>query len=133
MTKLPFPTPGDILEEEFLKPFGITHYRLAKEIGVQQRRIDEIVSGDRGVTPDTALRLSRYFGLSDGFWINIQADFDARTVKEGMREVLEEIEPFATDAVPKARKAPKSKPYGKITVRGVKTEKPTPARVLKRA
>ena len=59
--KVPYPTPGEILEEEFLKPFGITHYRLAKQIGVQQRRVDEIVNGTRSITPDTALRLSRFF------------------------------------------------------------------------
>jgi len=89
-----FPTPGEILEEEFLKPFGITHYRLAKEIGVQQRRIDEIVNGTRSITTDTALRLSRFFGLSDGFWINMQTGYDMRTTKERMNEVLKSIAPF---------------------------------------
>lgn len=92
--KVPYPTPGEILEEEFLKPFGITHYRLAKEIGVQQRRVDEIVNGTRAITPDTALRLSRFFGLSDGFWINMQAGYDMRIAKEEMIDVLKDIEPF---------------------------------------
>ena len=92
--RVPYPTPGEILEEEFLKPFGITHYRLAKEIGVQQRRVDEIVSGTRAITPDTALRLSRFFGLSDSFWINMQAGYDTRTAKEAMDEILKGIAPF---------------------------------------
>lgn len=91
---VPYPAPGEILEEEFLKPFGITHYRLAKEIGVQQRRIDEIVNGTRAITADTALRLSRFFGLSDVFWINMQAGHDARTAKTGMADVLKSIKPM---------------------------------------
>lgn len=68
MRKVPYPHPGEILLEEFLKPMGITQYRLAKEIGVPQRRIGEIVAGTRGVTADTGLRLSRFLGMSDGFW-----------------------------------------------------------------
>ena len=74
MRKVPYPTPGEILIEEFLQPMGITQYRLAKEIGVPQRRIGEIVAGTRGITPDTGLRLSRFFAISDGFWIGLQAD-----------------------------------------------------------
>src|SRR5690606_21581902 len=68
MRKVPYPAPGEILLEEFLKPMGITQYRLAKEIGVPQRRIGEIVAGTRAITPDTGLRLSRFFAMSDGFW-----------------------------------------------------------------
>jgi len=69
--EIPYPAPGEILLEEFLKPMGITQYRLAKEIGVSQRRIGEIIAGKRGVTADTGLRLSRFFGTSDGFWVGL--------------------------------------------------------------
>jgi len=69
-------TPGEILEEEFLKPMCITQYRLAKDIGVPPRRINEIVKGHRGITADTALRLGRYFGMTPEFWINLQTHFD---------------------------------------------------------
>ena len=72
MRKVPYPHPGEILLEEFLKPMGITQYRLAKEIGVPQRRIGEIVAGTRGVTADTGLRLARFFGMSEDFWIGLQ-------------------------------------------------------------
>ena len=68
--------PGEILMEEFLKPMGISQYRLAKDISVPPRRINEIVHGNRGITADTALRLGRYFGISPQFWINLQAHFD---------------------------------------------------------
>ena len=69
--EVPYPAPGEILLEEFLKPMGITQYRLAKEIGVSQRRIGEIVAGKRAVTADTGLCLSRFFGTSDGFWVGL--------------------------------------------------------------
>jgi antitoxin HigA-1 len=75
MRKVLYPHPGEILLEEFLKPMGITQYRLAKEIGVPQRRIGEIVAGARGVTADTGLRLARFFGMSEDFWIGLQVDF----------------------------------------------------------
>lgn len=65
--EVPYPKPDEILQEEFLTPMGITAYRLAKDIGVQQRRIGEIISGERAITVDTGLRLSRYFGTSDEF------------------------------------------------------------------
>src|SRR5471032_2910242 len=81
MRKVPYPHPGTILLEEFLKPMGITQYRLAKEIGVPQRRIGEIVTGARSVTADTGLRLSRFFGMLEGFWIGLQADSDAAKAK----------------------------------------------------
>ena len=77
MRTVSYPAPGEILLHEFLEPLGITQYRLAKAIGVSQRRIGEIVTGQRAVTADTGLRLSRYFGVSDTFWIGLQADFDA--------------------------------------------------------
>ena len=75
MRQVPYPHPGEILMEEFLKPMGVTQYRLAKEIGVPQRRIGEIVAGTRAVTVDTGLRLSRFFGMSEGFWIGLQMDY----------------------------------------------------------
>lgn len=92
--KVPYPTPGEILLEEFIKPLGITQYRLAKEIGVQQRRIGEIVAGKRSITADTGLRLSRYFGLSDGFWERLQVDYDISVAKETMSDILKTIKPL---------------------------------------
>ena len=74
--------PGEILMEEFLKPMGISQYKLAKDISVPARRINEIVQGKRSITPDTALRLSRYFGLSERFWINLQARYDLEIEKD---------------------------------------------------
>lgn len=91
---VPYPTPGEILLEEFLKPMGITQYRLAKEIGVSQRRIGEIVAGKRAVTADTGLRLSRYFGTSDEFWTGLQLSYDQALAKEALAGVLAEIKPF---------------------------------------
>lgn len=80
--------PGELLAEEFLLPMGITQYRLAKEIGVSQRRIGEIVNGTRGITADTDLRLCRFFGLSDGYWLRAQAAYDTEVAREKMRDVL---------------------------------------------
>jgi len=94
MRKVPYPTPGEILLEEFLKPMGITQYRSAKEIGVPQRRIGEIVTGKRTVTADTGLRLSRFFGISDSFWIGLQADYDRETAKDALAETLAQIKPW---------------------------------------
>ena len=74
--------PGEVLLEEFLKPMGISQYRLAKDISVPPRRINEIVHGDRGVTADTALRLGRYFAVSPQFWLNLQAHFDLALAEE---------------------------------------------------
>jgi antitoxin HigA-1 len=87
--KLPPIHPGEILLEEFLKPLGISQYRLAKDISVPPRRINEIVLGKRSVSPDTALRLSRYFGLSDRFWINLQARYDLEVEKDKLAGRLE--------------------------------------------
>ena len=81
--------PGEILLEEFLKPLGISQYRLAHEISVPPRRINEIVHGKRAVSPDTALRLSRYFGLSEQFWINLQSRFDLESEKDKLAGRLE--------------------------------------------
>lgn len=98
MRTVPYPHPGEILLHEFLEPMGLTQYRLAKAIRVPQRRIGQIVSGDRAVTADTGLRLSRYFGLHDGFWIGLQADYDAAMAKDKIGEELAEIEPYKAAA-----------------------------------
>ena len=87
-TKLAPIHPGEILLEEFLKPMEISQYRLAKDISVPARRINEIVQGKRSITPDTALRLSKYFGLSERFWINLQARYDLETEKDRLKDRL---------------------------------------------
>jgi len=87
--KLPLVHPGEILIEEFLKPLNISQYRLAKEISVPPRRINEIVHGQRAITPDTALRLSRYFGLSERFWINLQTRYDLELQKDRLQGRLD--------------------------------------------
>jgi len=76
MTKLPPVHPGEVLLEEFLAPVGLSQYRLAKDISVPPRRINEIVHGKRAVTADTALRLARYFGTTPRFWLNLQGQYD---------------------------------------------------------
>ena len=88
--------PGEILMEEFLKPLNLSQYRLAKGIGVSPRRINEIVHGKRAVTADTALRLSRFFGLSDRFWLNLQMRFELELEKDRLGDLLEsQVEVFA--------------------------------------
>ena len=89
--QIPYPHPGEILVEEFLKPMNITPYRLAKEIHVPLTRIAAILVGKRTVTVDTALRLSRFFGLSDGFWIGLQTDYDTAIVKDALAKELKSI------------------------------------------
>ena len=81
--------PGEILLEEFLRPIGISQYRLAKDISVHPRRINEIVHGKRSITADTALRLARYFGLSERFWLNLQARYDLEIEKDRLEGRLE--------------------------------------------
>lgn len=85
-------SPGEMLEEAFLKPLGLTKYRLAKDIGVPAQRIGEIVAGKRGMTADTDLRLCRYFGLSDGWWLRGQAAYDTAVAKETLRKELATIQ-----------------------------------------
>jgi addiction module HigA family antidote len=80
--KLPPVHPGEILLEEFLQPLNISQYRLAKDIGVSPRRINEIVQGKRAISADTALRLSRYFGSSERFWLNLQTRYDLELEKD---------------------------------------------------
>ncbi|HRQ38222.1 MAG TPA: HigA family addiction module antitoxin [Chloroflexota bacterium] len=82
--------PGEILQEEFLEPMNISQYRLAKDIGVPPRRINEIVQGKRAISADTALRLSRYFGLSERFWLNLQSRYDLEIEKDRLRGRLEQ-------------------------------------------
>ena len=94
MRKVPYPTPGEVLNEEFLVPMGISAYRLAKDIGVPQMRISEIVAGKRAITVDTGLRLSRYFGLNDGFWTGLQLDYDTARAKDELRAEIARIEPL---------------------------------------
>lgn len=86
--------PGEILREDFLLPLGITQYRLAKEIGVSQRRIGEIVQGTRGITVDTALRLAAFFGTDAQSWINLQTRYDTELARESMRDALSRIHRF---------------------------------------
>ena len=85
MELLPPIHPGEILKEEFLQPMGISQHRLAKEISVSPRRINQIVQGKRAITPDTALRLSRYFGMSERFWLNLQTRYDLEVTKDRLK------------------------------------------------
>ena len=94
MREVAYPTAGEILLEEFLIPMGITQYRLAKEIGVPQARIGEIVAGKRAVTVDAGLRLSRYFGMNDSFWTGLQMDYDTAMQRELLSETLTKIKPL---------------------------------------
>ena len=87
--------PGLILKEEFLDPMGLTDYRLAKDIGVPQTRISGITRGRRRISADTGLRLSRYFGMSEGFWTGLQDDYEREIVKDQLRETLDSIQPLA--------------------------------------
>ena len=91
--------PGEILLEEFLKPLGISQNKLAREIKVSPRRVNEIVLGKRAITPETALRLARYFGTSERFWLGLQLDFDLEEAKRRLAAALDqEIQPMAPAA-----------------------------------
>ncbi|MDP3518525.1 MAG: HigA family addiction module antitoxin [Pseudohongiella sp.] len=87
-------TPGELLKEEFLEPMGITQYRLAKEIGVPAQRIGEIVAGRRSITADTDLRLCRFLGLSNGYWLQAQAAHDIEITQDALAEQLKAIRPW---------------------------------------
>jgi antitoxin HigA-1 len=87
-------SPGEMLEEEFLKPLGLTKYRLAKSIGVPAQRIGDIVAGKRSVTADTDLRLCRFFGLSEGWWLRLQGMHDTALARRKMGKALEKIVPL---------------------------------------
>ncbi len=92
-------SPGEMLLEEFLKPMNITQYRLAQAIGVPQIRISQIIKGKRAITPDTALRFSRYFGNTPEFWINLQAGYDLKIARLKLeKKINKEIIPFELSA-----------------------------------
>ena len=84
-------TPGELLNEEFLKPMGISQYRLAKEIGVPAQRIGQIVAGKRSITADTDLRLCKFFGLTDGYWLRAQAAYDTEVARKKLAPQLKAI------------------------------------------
>jgi antitoxin HigA-1 len=97
--KLPNIHPGEVLLEEFLKPMGISQNRLAREITVPPRRVNEIVLGKRAITPDTAIRLARYFGTSERFWLGLQMDFDLEEARNELSDRLDqEVKPVASAA-----------------------------------
>ena len=98
MKKLEPITPGEILLEEFLKPMGLSQYRLAKEIGVPAQRISEIVAGRRSITADTDLRLCRFFGLSNGYWLRAQAAYDTEVAERTIAPLLKNIKPWSESA-----------------------------------
>jgi addiction module HigA family antidote len=91
-------TPGELLLEDFLRPMGISQYRLAKEIGVPAQRIGEIVAGRRSITADTDLRMCRFFGLSDGYWLRAQVAFDTEVALERLAGELAKIHPWPGSA-----------------------------------
>jgi addiction module HigA family antidote len=95
MNRLDPVTPGEILLEEFLRPMGLSQYRLAKEIAVPAQRISEIVAGKRSVTADTDLRLCRFFGLSNGYWLRAQAAYDTEVAERTLAPVLKKIKPWS--------------------------------------
>jgi addiction module HigA family antidote len=88
--------PGEILLKDFMEPFNLTQYHIAKDIGVPPRRINEIVHGKRAITADTALRISRYFGTTAQFWLNLQAHYDLENLKDkALRRIEHEVHPLA--------------------------------------
>jgi len=96
MKKLNPVTPGELLKEEFLIPLAISQYRLAKEIGVPAQRIGEIVAGRRSVTADTDLRLCRFCGLANGYWLRAQAAYDTEVAEASLAKEIKRIRPWAT-------------------------------------
>lgn len=107
MSRLAPVTPGELLREEFLVPMGISQYRLAKEIGVPAQRIGEIIAGRRSITADTDLRLCRFLGLSDGYWLRAQAAHDTEVAGRELASVLKRIRPWAsraTEDMPRRRR-----------------------------
>ena len=99
MARLAPVTPGELLLEEFLKPMGISQYRLAKEIGVPAQRIGQIIKGRRAITADTDLRLCRFFCLSDGYWLRAQAAYDTEVAQDALADDLARIKPWQGCAV----------------------------------
>ncbi len=94
MKKLPAVTPGELLQEEFLGPMAISQYRLAKEIEVPAQRIGAIISGKRSITADTDLRLCRFFGLSNGYWLRAQVAYDTQVAEQQLADELKQIKPW---------------------------------------
>ena len=105
-------TPGEILLEEFLGPMGLSQYRLAKEIGVPAQRISEIISGKRGVTADTDLRLCRFFGLSNGYWLRAQAAYDTEVAERNIGPLLKNIKPWSEHAARQGEFSRRKQPRG---------------------
>ena len=103
MRKLKPLTPGELLLEEFLKPMGISRYRLAKEIGVRAQRIGDIVAGNCAITADTDLRFCRFFGLSNGYWLRAQAAHDTEVAERALGAKLAKIKPWAGSGVHESR------------------------------
>ncbi len=91
-------TPGELLAEEFLLPLGLTKYRVAKEIGVPAQRLGEIVAGRRAITADTDLRLCRFFGLSNGYWLRAQIAYDTEVAERAIAAALKRIKPWVSSA-----------------------------------
>ena len=100
MRKLKPVTPGELLREEFLVPMGLSQYRVAKEVGVPAQRIGEIVAGKRSITADTDLRLCRFFGLSNGYWLRAQAAYDTEVAEEPLAKTLAKIKPWKGPPLP---------------------------------
>ncbi|MGD0540433.1 MAG: HigA family addiction module antitoxin [Tepidisphaeraceae bacterium] len=98
MRRLKPVTPGELLREEFLVPMGLSQYRLAKEIAVPPQRIGEIVAGKRAITADTDLRLCRFFGLSNGYWLRAQAAYDTEVAESALSKTLAKIKPWTGTA-----------------------------------
>lgn len=98
MRKLKPITPGELLAEEFLKPMGITQYRLAKDVGVPAQRIGDIVMGKRAISADTDLRLCRYLGLSNGYWLRAQAAHDTEVAERTLGSAIAKIRPWSASA-----------------------------------
>jgi addiction module HigA family antidote len=105
MRKLRPVTPGELLHEEFLKPMGISRYRLAKEIGVPAQRIGDIVAGKRSITADTDLRLCRFFGLSKGYWLRAQVLHDTEVAERELAAELARIRPWEAAPSPVRRRS----------------------------
>jgi len=120
MREVPYPHPGEILLEEYLKPLGLTQYRLAKAIGVPAPRIGEIVAERRSITADTGLRLSRFFGQSPEFWTGLQASYDREMTRDLMADTLAAIVPWSelSKVTPAAKAAaPRAATSGKRSSR----------------
>ena len=112
MSKLNPVTPGEILLEEFLKPMGLSQYRLAKEIGVPAQRIGAIVAGKRAITADTDLRLCRFFGLSNGYWLRAQVAYDTEVAERTIGPALAKIRPWSVYIAQKGAAADAAEPRG---------------------